>query len=257
MTTPEQPGTPALTRKQMRDIRNTGANPVIVADAAPEAASAPTPEPAPAYTPPAAPLPRAAEPAVVADAPVPDASVDLGVSPLTRRQARQQERIRTASVPVITPEVAAAYAAAQSGAPVSALGGPVSALGGPDTGLNHLFGATQTPQAATPVDSSDSAGAEEPDPAVALFAPATAEPAEAERAVVSPLLGSALLQDAVAPVELPPSFDQLLARGSSGSSSMPNALIVSQVSGASPIVAPVSSTGEVLITGTLNLPEGL
>ena len=53
MTTPEQPGTPALTRKQMRDIRNTGANPVIVADAAPEAASAPTPEPAPAFTPPA------------------------------------------------------------------------------------------------------------------------------------------------------------------------------------------------------------
>jgi len=29
MTTPEQPGTPALTRKQMRDIRNTGANPVL------------------------------------------------------------------------------------------------------------------------------------------------------------------------------------------------------------------------------------
>ncbi len=42
--------------------------------------------------------------------PAPDRSVDLGVAPLTRRQARQQERIRTASVPVITPELSAAYA---------------------------------------------------------------------------------------------------------------------------------------------------
>ena len=40
MTTPEQPDAPALTRKQMREVRNTGANPIIVAEAPPEGAPA-------------------------------------------------------------------------------------------------------------------------------------------------------------------------------------------------------------------------
>ena len=35
----------------------------------------------------------------------PDASADLGVAGLTRRQARAQEKIRTASVPVISPDL--------------------------------------------------------------------------------------------------------------------------------------------------------
>ena len=35
MSTPEQPETPQLTRKQMRDIRNTGATPIIDVTAAP------------------------------------------------------------------------------------------------------------------------------------------------------------------------------------------------------------------------------
>ncbi|HEY5877036.1 MAG TPA: hypothetical protein VIT64_17125, partial [Ilumatobacteraceae bacterium] len=138
MSTPEQPATPALTRKQLRDIRNTGATPIISTDVprvedapvsdAPPAAPEPVEEPvevaeaveAPEAVEPApphvAPLPRAAVPAVVHDLPGADANVDLGVSPLTRRQARQQERIRTASVPVITPEVAAAHAASVAAA---------------------------------------------------------------------------------------------------------------------------------------------
>ena len=37
MSTPEQPASPALTRKQMRDIRNTGATPIVTADAPSEA----------------------------------------------------------------------------------------------------------------------------------------------------------------------------------------------------------------------------
>src|SRR4051812_36527968 len=102
MTTPEHPDAPALTRKQMREIRNTGATPIIVEEAPPEGTPSSQPQPAPS---PVAPLPRAAAPIAVPAAPVPDAAVDLGVSPLTRRQARQQERIRTASVPVITPEI--------------------------------------------------------------------------------------------------------------------------------------------------------
>ena len=79
MSTPEQPATPALTRKQMRDIRNTGATPIISGDS--PTAEPPTRSPSP--TRPrhrrspetagqsrrphvAAPLPRAAEPVVVA-----------------------------------------------------------------------------------------------------------------------------------------------------------------------------------------------
>ena len=128
MSTPEQPETPQLTRKQLRDIRNTGSTPiidvgstpVITADEVPgnppddEAPVGPPPieESLEPVTPPvpAAPLARAAEPVLLPAPPAADRSVDLGVAPLTRRQARQQERIRTASVPVITPEVSAAYA---------------------------------------------------------------------------------------------------------------------------------------------------
>ncbi len=35
MSTPEQPATPALTRKQLRDIRNTGATPIITGEPEP------------------------------------------------------------------------------------------------------------------------------------------------------------------------------------------------------------------------------
>ena len=256
MSTPEQPGATALTRKQMREIRNTGSNPIITADAAPEAAPTQTREPAPVYVPPVPPLPRAAEPIVVAEPPVPDAAVDLGVSPLTRRQARQQERIRTASVPVITPEMAAAHSTAFAPAPQPPV--PVAASSGQqfDTGQNHPSGSreTQEPEGTPQADR---------DAAFALFSQTGPQPApevekEPEAApVVNPLLGVGLLAGEPAQVDLPPSFDQLLSRSSSGSGGTPNALIVSQSSGASPIVAPVNSTGEVLITGTLNLPEGL
>ena len=64
MSTPEQPASPALTRKQMRDIRNTGATPIITADAPSE----PPPTtvdrpPAPVSNAPAAPETRVAPPA--------------------------------------------------------------------------------------------------------------------------------------------------------------------------------------------------
>lgn len=60
----------------------------------------------------------------------------------------------------------------------------------------------------------------------------------------------------VAAPDLPASFDQLLSR-STGAISAPNALIVSQAPEVSPLVGPVTATGEVLVTGTFNLPEGL
>ena len=86
------------------------------------------------------PSPRAAVPAVVHDLPGADASVDLGVSPLTRRQARQQERIRTASVPVITPEVAAAHAASRGRGGRRLRPEQLDTNSSGDAGLARLFG---------------------------------------------------------------------------------------------------------------------
>ena len=149
MSTPEQPDHQPLTRKQMRDLRNTGATPVVTPETA---AEAPPPAPTPA------PLPRAAEPVIVSAPPVADSAVDLGVSPLTRRQARQQERIRTASVPVITPEVAAAHAAAIN-APAPAAAGAAEAPQTATAALRDLFGppaaavaAPAPPPVSAPVD---------------------------------------------------------------------------------------------------------
>ncbi|GAA2013927.1 hypothetical protein [Microbacterium ulmi] len=284
MTTPEQPGTPPLTRRQLREIRNTGSTPVVTAVVVSDAA--------PVVVPPPAPLARAAQPVVVPEPPVPDASVDLGVSPLTRRQARQQERIRTASVPVITPDIAAAHlthaqpidtvpAATTPSAPVT-----IDTPAGPR--IEDLFGlgTAPVPQFAEPLDDAapaerldDAAPAEpeassqpvdiaplwpsEPEPVAPLIdTTVDVEPAEeadeaSERPIVSPTLGADLLTTDAAHIALPASFDQLISRSSSGSTATPNALIVSQSSGEASIVSPVAATGEVLITGTLNLPEGL
>jgi hypothetical protein len=312
MSTPEQPASPPLTRKQMREIRNTGSNPVITpeevaAAAADPQADAPSPEPTPAPVA-AAPLPRPAQPVAVPPPPVADSAVDLGVSPLTRRQARQQERIRTASVPVITPEVIAAHAAAH-GSAAAAPSAPVIEEVPPadeepslDTGIRELFGIGERggdeeseAGAEEPVDDDASATEEESssredeaaeDEADEVPAPVLAAPvqrvdgpppaidldtssddavvdAEAaavsstERATVSPLFGAALLADEQSVTDLPASFDQILARSTTGSVGAPNALIMSQTPDASALVAPVTATGEVLITGTFNLPEGL
>lgn len=331
MSTPEQPATPALTRKQMRELRNTGSTPIIAAvpDAtpAPEAAeTAPPVVPAPvvpaAVSP--APFPRPAEPVAVPPAPIADAAVDLGVSPLTRRQARQQERIRTASVPVITPEVVAAHAAAQSAPPAFAFA-PAPAAPVPfameepeesvvtasesdaaaeistDSGIHALFGiqedAGEPERESVEVSAPESQGSiQEPEstsgavetseralaPAFEALPASIAEPqsgfddvlaasdrspsaaeAEAEaKAVVNPAFGAGLLSvEPTAPVEqpagdLPATFDQLLSR-STGATPLPNTFIVTQAPEVAPLVAPLTATGEVLVTGSFQLPEGL
>lgn len=293
MSTPEQPDTPPLTRRQLRDLRNIGATPVI----APETDA---PEPAPV-----APLPRAAEPVIVAAAPVSDVSVDLGVAPLTRRQARQQERIRTASVPVITPEVVAAQAAqtgtGEASVPVEAtphetataalrdLFAPPAAGAATDAAplaertvtAREAFRDKETPTGALrdllqppasepaapsddvapavderPADLIEDAGEPASTKASADADRAAADDTEQERAVVSPLFGAGVIAGAAATPGLAASFDQLLSRPGTGALGTSNALIL-QSAGDSPIVGPVTATGEVLITGTFNLPEGL
>jgi len=303
MSTPDQPESPQLTRKQLRELRNTGVTPVITDPAAAPSAGSGAPAPAaeeaaPASSapavqtiadvpPPATPLPRAAEPVVVPPAPGPDASVDLGAAPLTRRQARQQERIRTASVPVITPDVAAAHIAATTGATAPVAPEPAAesspepaaptASGPIDTlpAFASMFAGTgQTPAAPSEgepaeaqtsepeADGALSTHTEQPEESdLRIFedegGPSADEPAE--RAVVNPDLGAGLLAGVAAQPNLPPSFDQLLARdtATTGSVASPSTLIVSQASTDAPLVAPVASTGEVLVTGTFALPEGL
>ena len=94
MSTPDQPDTPQLTRRQLRELRNTASTPIITPE---DIEQSQTAEPAPAVV---APLPRAAEP-IIAEVPAAAVDVDLGSPALTRRAKRQQERLRTASVPVI------------------------------------------------------------------------------------------------------------------------------------------------------------
>jgi len=87
---------------------------------------------------------------------------------------------------------------------------------------------------------------------------ADAEPDQEVARTVAPDFGAALLAgEGPVGADLPPTFDDLITRSSSGSVATPNALILSQVPDGGSIVAPVTATGEVLITGSFNLPEGL
>lgn len=308
--------TPPLTRRQLRELRNTGATPVITPDMTPAGAApaepsasdetvidavptaedegavpaptdADTPAPTdaddpastdadaraegdgddlteepatddaapaaegdtvaadrddePTTTPagPSAPLARAAAPVSFAP-PMTDAGLDMGVGGLTRRQVRAQEKIRTASIPVITPDFDPAPATAvQPVVDERAEATPAAAASG-------------TPAIFKPAVADDTD--ETP-----VAADAEAPHDDAPVAVVNPSLGSELLEGATPEVSLPPSFDQLIARSASAtvSISTPNALILSQTPTGAPLVAPVTATGEVLITGTFDLPEGL
>lgn len=350
MSTSENPETPPLTRRQLRELRNTGATPIInpqfdADDAAPTeapaaadatdataAAVAAAEEPAAAEAPGA--TPEAAEPEAVAaepeapsaepaaaqeapakkggmfgglfgrgkaeaapvdetpavdaePAPVPVPPIvpasfppadggDLGVTGLTRRQARAQERIRTASVPIIAPDHEPGVPAVREETPAAAAPAePVetdvtaSETGSADAALVEAPDTTEdaSPESeAAEVTEEPAAPLEQESPAEApaIFRPAAPEEApaaeaEAPLSTVNPALGSDLLSGQTPEITLPPSFDQLISRGgaTTGSVSTPNALILSQTPAGVPLVGPVTSTGEVLITGTFELPEGL
>lgn len=300
MSTSENPETPALTRRQLRELRHTGATPIIapetdaessapatdstaettassapvvddaaasdatVDDASADVAAADVPaaetpavddavptalfpaakssdEPAPAASgaddtaredsaredtarddTPAAARPSAFEP------PFSDHGADFGVPGLTRRQARAQEKIRTAAVPVITPDLEPALPRQNS---------PFAPLPQAEPTRPAIFRPSAPDTAETPAAADDAPGA----------------------SVVNPALGSELLDGAKPDVTLPDSFDQLIARNASasGAVSTPNALILSQTPSGVPLVGPVTATGEVMITGTFELPEGL
>lgn len=234
MSTPDQPDTPQLTRRQLREMRNTASTPVITPEDAEKAAH--PAEPAPPVV---APLPRAAAPVEVAEAPPAAADVDVDAPSFTRRAARRQERLRTASVPV----------ADETPTPVeSAPDAPVDEREQADVAV----GDTHEADAAASVDQRDDA------PPADVTPEKTPEPADdEERPVVAPTFGSGLLAGDGVEIDLPASFDQLLTRGSTatGALSAPNALILSQTPETGALVSPITGTGEVLITGTFSLPE--
>lgn len=318
MSTPEKPESPQLTRRQLRELRNTASNTIITPEEA-EAAAA-----AAATAPVAAPLPRAAEPVVVAEEPPAAEDVDLESRALTRRAARQQERLRTASVPVSDGETdetageasvdeAAAVEDEQATVDASAEATgddaaavedevavddetpadepaddevvaevvelevvdvlPVAADVEADESTDDAAADVDAP--VPDVDSDDAteaaealADAQTESPDVETLLAGDTDEAEAEteevedgdeerQAVVAPTFGSGLLAGDGVEIELPASFDQLLTRGSAatGSLAASNALILSQTPDTGSFSAPVAATGEVLITGTFNLPE--
>jgi len=297
MSTPEEPEGPQLTRRQLRELRNTASNPIITPEEAEAAAASPV----------VAPLPRAAEPTVTAEEPPADADVDLGVPALTRRSARQQERLRTASVPVVdadeipeagegsgapsdggaqgdaadADEAAAALSDAQTESPEVEILDPAlepaededaSVADGVDEVEVEVEvvedAVNQTPDADVAVEADDAVEADvavEADDAVEADEDGASDQADAEgaddvedqpRAVVAPTFGSGLLSGEGVELELPASFDQLLSRGGpTGAMTASNALILSQTPDTGSFASPLTATGEVMLTGTFNLPE--
>lgn len=331
MSTSENPETPPLTRRQLRELRNTGATPIItpqpevpsdvagepspveqpptpadvasadgpatdaaapertVEDPATETEQAPEPpakkggvlgglfgrkadksedgepvdvpapvdEPAPAPDEPEAPAAAAVEPPIVPASFPPSDGGDLGVTGLTRRQARAQERIRTASVPIIAPDLQPAIPAPRAEAeeaPRVQTATPVAQE-------------SEEPSPTDAAPSSETHEAEKTSGLQAIFRPAAPNEAadtgdaatnDASVSTIDPAFGSGLLSGQTPEISLPPSFDQLISRSpATGSVSTPNALILSQTPAGVPLVGPITSTGEVLITGTFELPEGL
>ena len=306
MSTPEKPESPQLTRRQLRELRNTASTPIITPEEAEAAAAAAAPI--------AAPLPRAAEPVLVSEEPPAAEDVDLHSRALTRRAARQQERLRTASVPVVdaepesataeephaetapaapgvaAPEFDESEAAAGADEQVVAAAQVSADVDAASTDESVEVDAAETDRAAEgsaeepvgsvepDVDAADPAEAAEALADVQSEAPDVETVVDVEhvdtsaetsaktpadggdddhRPMVAPTFGSGLLAGEGVEIELPASFDQLLSRGSAatGSLAASNALILSQTPDTASFSAPVAATGEVLITGTFNLPE--
>ncbi|WP_292835593.1 hypothetical protein [Microbacterium sp.] len=235
MSTPDQPDSPQMTRRQLRELRNTASTPIITPEHLDEAATV-TESPAPVV----APLPRAAEPATVAEAPPPAADIDLHSPALTRRRARQQERIRTASVPIVSE-----FEPVSASATDAVLNAAVKAPGNP--------GAARMESVVAPLRDDEPTERSRGEAITRRAHPDES----AGRPVIAPTFGSGLLSGRAVEVEVPASFDQLLSRGSAatGSLAATNALILSQTPDTGSFVGPVTATGEVLITGTFNLPD--
>lgn len=312
MSTSDQQGNQPLTRKQLREIRLTGATPVIGEEEAAAAKKS-------AGSVPAAPLPRPAAPTEVAPPPVSENDVDPASAPLTRRQARAQERIRTASVPVVEPEKRESETVE-----AETIDAVEAEKAEPEAEALEESDSAKSDASAKGDDSAKDGGtADEVVSSVPVFAPVPAQsregfldaaaedaadedPADAptefeadvdaesdefstvfgesreqaeaedveegavgegdelpvadavitgERPVVSPAFGQQMLETSDVP-SFAPSFDDLITSDSGGSNRAPNTLIFTHP-GEGSLSGPVASTGEVLITGSYELPRGI
>lgn len=216
-------------------------------------------------------------------APVPFADVD-GEPRLTRREIREQERLRTNQFSVITPDQEGEVdGSAETEPQLAAI--ETKIVGENETSV--LYEVVEVPfepaEAADeqPADSEipveelvfDEAPAEEPvvetphvdaqfEDAVETVFVAEDIPAEAaqqdQRPTVAPEFGSSLLQ-APTPSVTTPSFEDILSQAaadSSGSATASSALILATDPGSIPLSAPIDATGEILITRTHQLPDG-
>lgn len=309
MSTSDQQEQGPLTRKQLREIRLTGSTPVISTEEAAAAAEA---------APPAPPLPRAVERVEVAPAPTPNTDEANGDAPLTRRQARALEKVRTASVPVIADDDAAedsddadsvqSVDHAPEDSPVELTASNADDVDTPAESVSGVPDFTKNEEpgddddiddevAIAPVSASvvaDSVGEvpldvadeqaeesahdddvasalglavedahgsdEDADDVLADVDDAADDDDDEVRPTVNPAFGEGLLADAPDPqAPFRPSFDELLTVGDSTGSqhSAPNALIFTPSPGEGSLSGPVASTGEILVTGSYELPQGM
>lgn len=298
-----------LTRKQLREIRLTGATPVITPEEAAAAAAAAS-EPAATQDHPAD------EASAARDASEPDAGDraeehsdstdgDRPVAPwaggLTRRQVRERERARTGSVPAVSDDEllvaetedatgeheaqpladAPSPEAAQAEEPIEleviarepepdaasiVAGVPEFAHDAPgagelddddDEGVDDVETVTPVSAAAARPEH-DAAQVDEKDPS--SEATSDDDVTTDERPVVNPAFGVGVLSEPVEPPKpFTPSFDELLTVGdSTGSQHLaPSALIFTPSPGEGSLSGPVASTGEILVTGSYELPRGM
>ncbi|MDN3309427.1 hypothetical protein QWJ90_00600 [Microbacterium oryzae] len=238
-----------LTRRQLRELRQTGQHPIIPADdvaASPEeddesehevvAPDAPERdddvtevEEADEPTDPEAETdPTAVEKPVPAETTDPH-SADDGHPRLTRRQLREQERLRTDGLTTIP------AADVDDEEPIEA-----------------TIVTDEVPQPVEPIDAQDEPQA----PAEIEESPALLREAEGPRATLRPGFGENMTIDDV--THSPSSFDELLTypHETSGSSSAPSTLILDEIPATAALSAPITATGELLITSSHKLPEG-
>ena len=293
MSTSDQQGHGPLTRKQLREIRLTGSTPVISAEEAAAAAAVPSP---PAPPKPEVPEPTEVEPAPQAASAAGETEGETfqGSTRLTRRQVRERERSATGSVPVDesdAPDDAAAEEVedALPLAPESEAQGktPASAASADDEDDDDddiaEEGLPAPVSASTPLEASvddDTTAPEATDTSAAVAELGIdAEPADAhddvladvtdsddvdiaegERPTVNSAFGQELLSDGADNRKpFAPSFDELLTVGdSTGSQHLaPNTLIFNPSPGDGSLSGPVASTGEIIVTGSYELPKGL
>ncbi|WP_336646121.1 hypothetical protein [Microbacterium sp. USHLN186] len=216
----EQDGQARLTRKQLRELRLTGSTPVIGDVEQRDAVVEPDAAP---QDPVIQPQPEEHAPPIGAGA------------PLTRRAARALER-QAESAP---------EAAEQRDAE-------------PETVEPEIVEPEIVEPEAVERDSGESAVAEPEVVSAVPDFPTSDDSAEhEERPMVGAAFGIGVKRAPHGQHPAPAAFDDLLETGSSGSHKTASTLIFTPSPGAGSLSGPVASTGELLITGTYALPEGM